>query len=144
MQNEVAGAQLQQRLTLFSAAQGTVFHVPSAASYARCTTAPACTCLCSQQDDKDKERLKAGLTGAILHEKPNVKVWQHVPATDNGGRQQQLYCLVAPLGPLTMFPSHRMPAHRDAVGEGFGCGVAAGTALAPLIPPSTHGACVRP
>ena len=26
------------------------------------------------QDDKEKEKMKAGLTGAILSEKPNVKV----------------------------------------------------------------------
>ena len=28
----------------------------------------------SQSDDKEKDRMKAGLTGAILSEKPNVKV----------------------------------------------------------------------
>lgn len=28
----------------------------------------------ADQDDKEKEKLKAGLTGAILSEKPNVKV----------------------------------------------------------------------
>ena len=27
-----------------------------------------------QSDDKEKDRMKAGLTGAILSEKPNVKV----------------------------------------------------------------------
>lgn len=27
------------------------------------------------QDDKEKDRMKASLTGAILAEKPNVKVW---------------------------------------------------------------------
>ena len=27
-----------------------------------------------QEDNKEKEKLKAGLTGAILSEKPNVKV----------------------------------------------------------------------
>lgn len=32
-----------------------------------------CVFECSQ-DDKDKERMKAGLSGAILSEKPNVKV----------------------------------------------------------------------
>ena len=37
-------------------------------------------CYRAQQDDKEKDRMKAGLTGAILSEKPNVKVRRLWPA----------------------------------------------------------------
>jgi hypothetical protein len=47
--------------------------------------------LCIRQDDKEKERLKAGLTGAILSEKPNVKVREFV-AGNEMSRLQVMRC----------------------------------------------------
>jgi len=49
----------------------------------------------SQSDDKEKERMKAGLTGAILSEKPNVK-WDDVAGLE-GAKEALKEAVILPV-----------------------------------------------